>query len=187
MPGNNHRQIHVSRGAIRHLLLFLPPTEEAIIQAAHQNENNGLCSSLDITDNWAVPQISAEQPVLAGFSMLLSASHLSRDIESVLYVGWNWLFLWFFFVFYLFTLDIILDLGYLDFHGIQFLIRYQWDVGNCLGLIHHLETKVSEWDVPFAVILLAFSERQKVQTFAPYWCLANTHFLFLQVIPHYSS
>lgn len=97
MPGNNHRQIHVSRGAIRHLLLFLPPTEEAIIQAVHQNENNGLCSSLDITDNWAVPQISAEQPVLAGFSMLLSASHLSRDIESVLYVGWNWLFLWCFF------------------------------------------------------------------------------------------
>lgn len=103
MPGNNHRQIHVSRGAIRHLLLFLPPTEEAIIQAVHQNENNRLCSSLDITDNWAVPQISAEQPVLAGFSMLLSASHLSRDIESVLYVGWNWLFLWFFFLSFTFS------------------------------------------------------------------------------------
>lgn len=125
--------------------------------------------------------------------MLLSASHLSRDTESVVYVGWNaqpfffLLFYFYFYFFYLFTLDIILDLGYLDFHGIQFLIRYQWDVGHCLGLIHHLETKVSEWDVPFAVILLAFSERQKVQTFAAYWCLANTHFLFLQVIPHYIS
>lgn len=75
--------------------------------------------------------------------------------------------------FYLFTLDVILDLGYLDLHGIQFLIRYQWDIGHCLRLIHHLETKVSEWDVPFAVILLAFSERQKVQTFYSYRCLAT--------------
>lgn len=45
MPGNNHRQIHVSRGAILHLLLFLPPSEEAIIQAAHQDEQR-----------WAVQQ-----------------------------------------------------------------------------------------------------------------------------------
>lgn len=61
---------------------------------------------------------------------------------------------------YLFPLDVVLDLGYLDLHGIQFLIRYQWDVGHCLRLIHHLETEVSEWDIPLAVILLAFSERQ---------------------------
>lgn len=138
--------------------------------------NDGLCSSLDITDSWAVPQISADQPVLAGFSMLCSSGNVAsisissqqryRDC-SVCGMQCSTLF-------YLFTLDIILDLWYLDLHGIQFLIRYQWDVGHCLGLIHHLETKVSEWDVPFAVILLAFSERQKVQTFTAYWCLANT-------------
>lgn len=58
---------------------------------------------------------------------------------------------------HLLSLDIILDLGYLDLHGIQLLVQHQRDAGSCLRLVHRLEAEIREWDVPLAVILLGFA------------------------------
>lgn len=66
---------------------------------------------------------------------------------------------------YLFSLDVVLHLGDLDLHGIQFFVRHEWDVGHCLRLIHSLEGEVCERNVPFTIILLAFPEKKWGQDF----------------------
>lgn len=43
---------------------------------------------------------------------------------------------------YLFTLDVALELGDLDLHGIQLLVWHKRDVWHRLGVIHHLEAEI---------------------------------------------
>ena len=58
---------------------------------------------------------------------------------------------------HLLSLDVTLDLGDLDLHGVQLLVQHQGDVGRSLRLVHRLEAEVRERDVPLAVVLLGFA------------------------------
>lgn len=58
---------------------------------------------------------------------------------------------------HLLSLDVALDLGDLDLHGIQLLVQHQGDAGCGLRLVHRLKAEVREWDVPLAVVLLGFA------------------------------
>lgn len=131
----------LSRGAAGYNhrdFLSLPP---------HRAASARLCTQM-------LSQPPAEQSVAVWLPALCSPGRATLGTDPVSALPWGARLL------YLFPLDVVLDLGYLDLHGIQFLIRYQRDIGHCFRLIHHLETEVSERDVPLAVILLAFSERQ---------------------------
>lgn len=160
-----HMGAHRNRGAAGYnhrVVLSLPP---------HRAAPPRLCAQMS--------KAPAEQGWLPTLCSPVSCPSTSSEHRPVSALPWSAQLL------YLFPLDVVLDLGYLDLHGIQLLIRYQWDVGHCLRLIHHLETEVSERDVPLAVILLAFSERQEVQTFYCYWCLATpspSHKLFPAIV-----
>lgn len=55
----------------------------------------------------------------------------------------------------LLSLDLVLDLGDFDLHGINLLILDQRDGGG-LTVLDGLEGQVSQWDVPLTVILLPF-------------------------------
>lgn len=66
---------------------------------------------------------------------------------TILYFCWH----------FLLSLDVTLDLGDLDLHGIQLLVQHQGDVGCSLGLVHCLEAEIRERDVPFTVVLLGFA------------------------------
>lgn len=57
---------------------------------------------------------------------------------------------------HLFSLDLILDLGYFDLHGINLLILDERD-GVGLAVLDGLEGQISQWDVPLTVVLLPFS------------------------------
>lgn len=57
---------------------------------------------------------------------------------------------------HLFSLDLVLELGYFDLHGIDLLILDQGDWGG-LAVLNGLEGQIGQWDVPLAVILLSFS------------------------------
>lgn len=57
---------------------------------------------------------------------------------------------------HLFSLDLILDLGYFDLHGIDLLVLDQRNGGG-LTVLNGLEGQISKWDVPLTVILLPFS------------------------------
>lgn len=57
---------------------------------------------------------------------------------------------------HLLSLDFVLDLGDFDLHAVDLLILDQRDGGG-LTILNGLEGQVSQWDVPFTVILLPFS------------------------------
>lgn len=57
---------------------------------------------------------------------------------------------------HLFSLDLILDLGHFDLHGIDLLVLDQRNGGG-LTVLNGLEGQISQWDVPLTVILLPFS------------------------------
>lgn len=59
---------------------------------------------------------------------------------------------------YLLSLDLILDLGYLDLHGVDLLVLDQRNRGG-LAVLDGLEGQVSQRDVPLAIILLTFPVR----------------------------
>lgn len=63
---------------------------------------------------------------------------------------------------HLLSLDLILDLGDFDFHGVNLLILDQRDGGG-LTVLNGLEGQVSQWDVPLTVILLPFSVGGQVE------------------------
>lgn len=172
---SSHRRFHASRGATGcnyRVFLFLPSHrttsfKPCIRTSDDEPQSTWISLITELHHKLLLKSVLGWLPMLcsSGNDASISTSSQQR----------HWVCTWHGVLnpFYLFTLDVILYLGYLDLHGIQFLIRYQWDIGHCLRLIHHLETKVSERDVPFAVILLAFSERQTLQTFYYYWCLAS--------------
>lgn len=57
---------------------------------------------------------------------------------------------------HLFSLDLVLDLGDFDLHGVDLLVLDQRDGGG-LTVLDGLEGQVSQWEVPLTVILLPFS------------------------------
>lgn len=56
---------------------------------------------------------------------------------------------------HLLSLDLILDLGDFNLHGVDLLILDQRDGGG-LAVLDGLEGHISQWDVPLTVILLPF-------------------------------
>lgn len=57
---------------------------------------------------------------------------------------------------HLFSLDLVLDLGYFDLHGVDLLVLDQRDRGG-LTVLDGLEGQISQRDVPLTVILLPLS------------------------------
>lgn len=57
---------------------------------------------------------------------------------------------------HLLSLDVVLDLGDFDLHGVDLLVLDQRDGGG-LAVLDGLEGQVSQRDVPLTVVLLPFS------------------------------
>lgn len=56
---------------------------------------------------------------------------------------------------HLFSLDLVLDLGYFDLHGVDLFVLDKRDGGG-LAVLDGLEGQISQWDVPLTIILLPF-------------------------------
>lgn len=61
---------------------------------------------------------------------------------------------------HLLPLNLVLDLGYFDLHGVDLLVLDQRDGGG-LAVLDGLEGQVCQRDVPLAVVLLTFSVRRQ--------------------------
>lgn len=57
---------------------------------------------------------------------------------------------------HLLSLDVVLDLGYFDLHGVDLLVLDQRDRSG-LTVLDGLEGQIGQWDVPLTVILLPLS------------------------------
>lgn len=61
----------------------------------------------------------------------------------------------FLFIGYLFSLDVVLDLGDFDLHGVYLLVLDQRDWSR-LAVLESLKGEVGQRDVPLTVVLLPF-------------------------------
>lgn len=172
---------------IKHLLQFLHPQRTPSFKHCTRMSNDGLRSSLDITANRAAPQISAgwslqDSPCCAALGMLLlSASHVSKDTESVLCFGWSAQPLFTFSRWMSFLIwDILIFMASSSSSGTSGMLGTAsdsstiWKLRSVSGM-YHLQS--------YCWLFLKDRSSKPLLLLA----LGNTHSLFPRAFPHYSS